>query len=282
MKITFFGYDFSAGILRRMIADGHEIIQIFSFETDNIFSFNQEIENIAAQLNVPYSLTPVTPEQIEQAITGGTECFVAAGYPYKIPPIDTKRAYAINLHPTLLPHGRGIMPMPSLFLKYPQHSGITIHKLSEGFDEGDILQQMAVPITDHDDIEILSARVAMKSPDMIASVLANLENYWANAKPQPKDQGGWWKAPTEEERTLNWNSTTKQITTMIRAFGRYGMLANIDGQKWAVFESKAWTEDHNHPAGTVICRLSREYVIALLDGYIILKQFQPIQPPEAS
>ena len=47
MKIVFFGYDFSADVLKRLVEDGHETLSVFSFETDNVFSFNARLEELA-------------------------------------------------------------------------------------------------------------------------------------------------------------------------------------------------------------------------------------------
>ena len=47
----------------------------------------------------------------------------------------------VNIHPALPPKGRGAWPMPVTLLEGLRESGITIHKMTDGFDEGDILPQ---------------------------------------------------------------------------------------------------------------------------------------------
>jgi methionyl-tRNA formyltransferase len=50
----------------------------------------------------------------------------------------------VNLHPALLPHYRGPHPFHRLVVdgQHAIHGGVTLHKMSEAFDEGDILAQV--------------------------------------------------------------------------------------------------------------------------------------------
>lgn len=79
----------------------------------------------------------------------------------------------VNIHPSLLPEGRGAWPMPVTLLKGLRESGITIHKITEGFDEGDILLQKAVPVMPADTLQILTARLQTLLPDMMAELASD-------------------------------------------------------------------------------------------------------------
>lgn len=276
MKIVFFGYDFSADILKRLREDGHEILSVFSFETDNVFSFNTRLEELAKELAAPFEVAPITPEQVAELISQGAQCFISAGYPCKIPPIDESRAYGLNLHPTLLPEGRGFMPMPRLIMAHPEACGITIHKLAQEYDRGDILYQEAIKMLPDEDIETLSARMVMRAPHIVSEVVSGIENLWEKAKPQTK-KGSWWNAVPDSARTFDWTKTAEETDKMIRAFSRYGMLADFDGRRWSVFQAKSWKEDHDFKPGDIACCLSREVVLAIADGFVVLKEFYPLE-----
>lgn len=273
MKIVFFGYDYSIPVLRRVLDDGHEVMAIVTFENDHGAPTHLVICEAAKQLGVPLHIGKISAEQMDTYVEQGAELFLSAGFRYKIPVVDESKAYAINVHPTLLPQGRGLMPMPKLFLEHPDSSGITVHKLSEGFDEGDILLQEALPISPQDDIATLSARFALKSPDLVSEVLSNIEHYWNNATPQG-DAGSWWEPPVHEDRIFDWSKDVAATARMIQAFGRFGMIAEFDGYRWVVLDASAWEDSHDYKPGSVVLRLSNESVIALSDGYVMLKQFQ--------
>ena len=275
MKLVFFGYDFSLDIARRLLNDGHHILKIFSFETDNQYAFNNRLQELADINQIPFSTEKVTPQDIKTLISAGCECFFSSGYLYRIPEIDEICAYGINLHPTMLPIGRGPMVMPRLLLEHKDKCGLTIHKLAPEFDTGDILYQEALEMLPDEDIETLSARIAMRAPDLASMILANLDTYWKNATPQDEAESSYWPAHTDEDRTFNWEHSIEKANQIINAFSRYGMLARFDEQLWAVFLAKTWKEKHTHSPGAVVLRLSKEVVIALPDGYIILKEYYP-------
>ncbi|MBN9220396.1 MAG: hypothetical protein J0I79_20810 [Mesorhizobium sp.] len=72
----------------------------------------------------------------------------------------------VNLHPALLPHYRGPNPFHRLAVdgQHAVHGGVTLHRMSAGFDDGDILGQ--VPFGEADwvskQVLIASAAAAMR------------------------------------------------------------------------------------------------------------------------
>ncbi len=274
MKFVYFGYDMMLGAVTRLLEDGHELIGVFSFATDNIFNFNGETLTLADTLGIPAQITPATPEDIQKYIDLGAELFLSIGYPYKIPSIDENKAKAVNIHPSLLPKGRGIMPSPYIIMHHPKAAGITAHKLTENFDAGDILKQIPFTIHDLETVETLAARVAIVLPDMISELLQNLDTYWKNATPQDESQALHFPAPDDTMRTLDWTQPITQIEKTARAFGRYGTIAKIEDQTWLVYHLDVWPEQHNLEPGTITCLLPREIIMAAKDGFVCLKDLQ--------
>ena len=278
MKLVYFGYDFMLGGLRRLLDDGHELAGVFTFECDNIFNFNRETIALAGEHNVKIITSPVQDLHLDHFIEEGAECFLSAGYPHKIPlPAQQEQTYALNLHPSLLPKGRGIMPTPHIIMNHPDAAGLTLHKLSEEFDKGDILTQEALALSDNETVETLSARIALRAPDMLSKIMSDLPNAWANATPQNESIASHFPPPDEQMRTLDWNKSVKDIDKTARAFGRYGSLATFEDQLWVIYALDVWEETHNLKPGTIAGRLSREIIIAAQDGFVCLKDFQNAQ-----
>ncbi len=281
MKIAFLGYDYTLDIAQRLIADRHEIIHIFTFPCDGVFAFNNQISDFARHFAIPISEHKIEWQNINNLIKQGCELFLCAGYPYKIPPIDDK-AFGINLHPSLLPRGRGIMPLPYIIMNDDKAAGFTVHKLTNSFDTGDILYQEAISIDEHTDVETLSAKIAVRAPDIISKIIGDINRYWNNASAQDNENASSYPAPSEKLRTINWDSTAKELRLKGRAFGRFGMLATVknnmgEEQKLAVFNFSTWEEDHNHAAGLLLRSSPREIIVAVKNGYICLKEFQVIE-----
>ncbi len=277
MKFVYFGYDFMIDSVQRLIADGHELVGIFSFECDNVFNFNVKTRALAQKLDIPITLEKPQAEDIVRFLENGAGCFLSGGYMYKIPPIDPEKAYGVNVHPSLLPKGRGIMPTPYIILNAPEAAGFTAHKLTMDMDGGDILRQVPLPLSERETVETYSARIAMAGPDFLSNLFEDLEYCWANAKPQDEESATYFPPPTDHMRLLDWNADVETIDRTARAFGRYGSLAHLENQLYVVYGCDVWEERHDHPPGSIIARLSRELVIAASNGYACLKDFHPVQ-----
>lgn len=76
------------------------------------------------------------------------DLIVASCFPWRVPPaiLGLPRWGCLNVHPSLLPAGRGPDPVSEAFQRGETMTGVTIHLMDEGFDTGPIVVQEAVPI----------------------------------------------------------------------------------------------------------------------------------------
>ena len=274
MKCVYFGYDFMLPSIFRLLDLGHELHGIMSFECDNVFNFNQGCQNLCAELKIPFILSPVTASHIESFLEDGTELFISGGYPHKIPPINEEKARAINIHPTFLPYGRGIMPIPKIIKEnIEKAAGFTAHKMTQKFDGGDILLQHKIGISKRESVESYLAKIAMRAPKMLEDLAANLDDYWENAPPQNESEASVFKLPSDQDRLLNWNKSVSDIDAVARAFGRFGSLAKLGDQILVVYAIDFWEEQHALAPGSIACQTNREITVAASNGFICIKDF---------
>jgi methionyl-tRNA formyltransferase len=99
------------------------------------------------------------------------------------------RLGAWNLHKSYLPHYRGIAPSFYALLNGEKRVGATLHKLAKGFDTGDIVRQVEVPIEAGDTVYSLNQKTSEAGGRMMAQVLEEAEAKFPVATPQPA--GEW-------------------------------------------------------------------------------------------
>lgn len=276
MKFVFFGYDFSLPTLQRLLDDGHELVSVFTFECDNLFNFNRDIIKLAQSLNVPFTTARPQAKDIAFFINEGAQAFVSCGYSYKVPPIDETKAYGINIHPSMLPRGRGAMPAPHIIMNEPEIAGFTIHKLTPDFDAGDILYQEQISLGAQDTIDSYIAALQTHTPDAASKIMTDLSAYWNAAKPQDENQASHIPEPNTEMRIISWEETLEQIDRRARAFGSFGSLADINGQRYAFFAHEISAHEHEHAAGSVLSKTDDEIKIAAKGGVITLTKFMAL------
>ncbi len=66
---------------------------------------------------------------------------ILAGFMRILTPIFTENIKAINIHPSLLPLFKGANAIEKSYLSNMKIAGVTIHKVSSGVDEGEIIDQ---------------------------------------------------------------------------------------------------------------------------------------------
>jgi len=282
MKFVYIGYDFMLDAVHQLIAQGHELVGVCSFPCDNRFIFNVQTEALCEVMQIDFIVDPLRDVHIKDFVDQGAECFLSAGYPHKIPAmfddsIEGKKIYALNVHPTLLPLGRSVLPAPHVLLNHPEASGVTIHKLAERLDAGDIIAQEPLPIHEGESVETLSARIVLKARSLLTGIFEDIDKLYQNAVPQDDDKATHWEVPTDVMRTLDWNKPVKQIQKIQRAFGYYGSLAFFNNEAWHVFDADVWEEEHDHNVGDVVANLGAQLVIAASDGFVCLKLIEKLE-----
>jgi methionyl-tRNA formyltransferase len=274
MKFVYCGYDFFWNVLDRMVAGGHELLQLYSFPTDNYYDFNAQVSALAQRAAAPLFLSPITRDSIASLARRDRQLLICATYPYKVPAeVIASFDHAVNIHPSLLPDGRGPWPPPWIILRGLSRSGVTLHKLNDAWDRGDIVLQREVAVSPEETLESLSAKFQLAAGNLIEDYLRDPVAAERNATPQ--GTGSYWARPTQAERTLQWDGDVRSIHTVVRAFGKFESFAWIEGRRYLVRDVTVWREQHAHAPGTVVHRMNREMVIAARDGYVCLRDFNP-------
>lgn len=109
------------------------------------------------------------------------DIIVLAGYLKKIPdPVVHKyRGKIINIHPSLLPeyggkYWYGIRVHQAVIANKDKESGCTVHYVSEIYDDGPIIAQAIVPVSDDDTAESLSKKVLKEEHKLYPKVVKQL------------------------------------------------------------------------------------------------------------
>ena len=84
------------------------------------------------------------------------------------------RGRMVNIHPSLLPNFKGLDTHRRALEAGVKEHGCTVHWVSEGVDEGDIIRQEKVPIYSEDNEESLAARVLVEEHRLYPNILKKL------------------------------------------------------------------------------------------------------------
>src|SRR4029453_17955882 len=116
MKVALFGTDFFANCFELLEAYGHQVCAVFSQPCDGLFSFNDRVRRIAERWALVLRLDAATAHDIAALANSGCDLVVSGFYAHRIPIEHAPELLAVNIHPTLLPWGRGPWPLPHVIL----------------------------------------------------------------------------------------------------------------------------------------------------------------------
>jgi methionyl-tRNA formyltransferase len=235
-----------------------------------------------AELGV--SLNGLSPEKIttspikkadiiDLAKQGVTRLYVG-GYPYKIPSNWPEHLeMAVNIHPSLLPEGRGPTAEPHLILNSANTSGVTLHKISPNWDGGDIISQGSFGISNHDTSISLLFKSRLLALEMIKNFETNSLAMWQAAQAQTEVLP-YWPRHSLAEKTIDWNWTVEYLLKHTRAFSNLGAPAVINGTPLQVLALSGWQQQHEHATGLVLdYYLGGEMLLSVKDGFIVVEAY---------
>ena len=162
----------------------------------------------------------------------------SASFPTKIPADFCKNAAlgAVNIHTSLLPEGRGSHPLNWALLWGKEKTGITIHKITDTYDAGDICCQQEVPIFETDTIVELRARVEQMFPNVVASFFDDPERFISQAWQQNQAHASYAQKRMPEDGEVNWDASEREIFDFVRAHHPtdYPAFTYVDGERMEV------------------------------------------------
>lgn len=265
MRIAYFGYDFFIDALEGLLQDGHELVHVQTYNTDGKFTNrNERTLALASRLGVPVGWGKTGCSEL-QAME--VDAVLVMAFKYRVPVVEGKRM--VNLHPVLLPEGRGEFPLPWLILHHPEHSGLTLHRITDKMDEGPILAQAPVPVSEEESLDTLCAKMRLAAVEFMRTALRDFDVLWDKAT-LPENEGSYWEA-TETDWRLPWSEGYQRVIQTVRAFGVYESEAIVDGEAWSVTDAAAWKVDHSYEPGSLVHTLPNGIVVAASDGLVLLR-----------
>lgn len=265
VRIAYFGTDGMAACAEALLSAGHTIAIVFTRRDRGA-----RMRALAARRGTPVCLRPVTRRDVERLPTYGVDLLVCAGYPQRIPVKGDVGVRALNIHPSLLPVGRGPWPYPHVILRCLTETGVTVHEMDAEFDTGPVIHQVRIPVWPDERLESLRTRSRAAAVSALLEVMDDFELLWRTRCPQPAGSGSWWAWPTAQERTLDWAAGVADADRVARAFGSSGIDAWIAGRRVVTSGLYAWREDHGRKPGDLLLPGQEAPIVAVRDGWVCL------------
>ena len=274
---------FAAASLKKLIDEGHEIPLVVT-QPDRRGNRNRMILSDVKQMALDHGLETAQPIRIKdepdlmerlEAIRPDMIAVAAFGQILPKRVLDIPRLGCINVHGSLLPKLRGASPMQSAILEGLDETGVTIMRMDEGLDTGDMISKVKVDIRGMDITEV-SAVLAESGADLLAMTIPAIENGTAAYKPQKEGEASYTGLIKKSDGYTDFAESAVQIERKIRAYADWpSCYTYLDGGlQLKLFRAEALPgEGVLYAPGTVSAVDKNSYTISCLEGSLrILEQ----------
>ena len=288
MRVVFMGTpDFAVGTLEALIAEGHEIRAVVT-QPDKPKGRGKTlmptpVKEVALKHEIPV-LQPVKvrePEFVEQLRTMEPDVIVVAAFGQisSRDLLELPKYGCINVHASLLPAYRGAAPIQWAVINGDRESGVTIMRMNEGLDTGDMIDKVVVPLAEDETGGSLFEKLSHAGARLCVKVLEDLEAGRAVCTPQPEESTTAYAAMiTKKMGEICWQRPAEEIEQLIRGLNpwpsAYTYLDNKSLKLWKATVEKAEEETENAVPGQVIRADKNGLCICTGDGILNVLELQ--------
>jgi methionyl-tRNA formyltransferase len=193
----------------------------------------------AAGARLPMVAARSVAEAAARIAADAPDAVVAACFPWRLPAGVLARSPGprlgfLNVHPSLLPRGRGPEPVFWTLRRGERETGATVHLMDEGLDTGPILAQASIPVPDDPrapelerDLMALGGRLLVEAlPKLAAGALRPVPQPADGATHAPLSSPADWLLPTTLPAAWAWRfaNAVAPLAGPLAAQGPFGTL----------------------------------------------------------
>jgi methionyl-tRNA formyltransferase len=238
MNIVFFGTsEFALTILRKLIDSRHKVLTVVT-QPDRQKGRALKVMPAPTKVLAETKGIPVyqpnnasSKDSIDRLKKLNADLFVvvAFGQILKKEVLDLPKICSVNVHGSLLPNYRGAAPTNWTIMNGEKTSGVTIIRMNERMDEGDIILKKEVTIDQEDTNITLSEKLSDLGAEALIEAVGLLESGKATFTKQDGSNATYAPKLKKEDGLIDWNEPALKIHNNVRgllpwpgAFTRYG------------------------------------------------------------
>ena len=282
MKIVFMGTPaLAARSLQKLIDEGYDIPLVVT-QPDRKGNRNKMILSEVKKLAVENGMETAQParirkdpELIERIREIAPDMIVVAAFGQILPKsvLDIPRLGCINVHGSILPRHRGASPMQAAILEGDEESGITIMRMAEGLDTGDMISKRVCDIKGKDINEVTDI-LAEAGAELLAETIPHIADGSAVYEVQDESMATYAGMISKADGFTDFNEPAVMIERKIRAFCDWpACYSYLDGQQVKFYKAEVLDEEPDGEPATVSCTDKKSYTVNCGSGKLrILEQ----------
>lgn len=263
MRVVFMGTpDFAVGTLEAIVAAGHEVVGVVTQpdkpqgRSKSLVPTPVKAAALAHGLNV-YQPTRIRNEEAVATVRAmEPDVIVVVAFGQIIPKeiLDMAPHGCINVHASLLPAYRGAAPIQWAVLNGEKETGVTIMRMDEGLDTGDVIAKVIVPLDEKETSESLFDKLSAAGAKLLAETLPSIGDGTAVYEKQPEESPTAYAGMIKKQMGLiDWNRSAVEIERWVRGMNSWpSAYTKLDGKTLKIWSSHIEDEKQTGEAGKVL------------------------------
>ena len=252
MKIVFMGTpEFAVPSLQALIDAGHEI-QLVVTQPDKRGNRGKVIPSPVKALAIENNLEVQQPvrirkdeEFIQNLADLAPDMIVVAAFGQILPKsvLDIPEYGCINVHGSLLPQLRGAAPMQAAVRDGLKETGVTIMKMAEGLDTGDMISKAVCSIEGMDYLQV-GELLAKEGAKLLVDTIPQIADGTAVYIPQKDEESSYAAMIKKTDGMTDFNEGADSLECKIRAYIEWPTLYSyLDGLQVKFYRAEALMDE---------------------------------------
>lgn len=284
MKIVYMGTpDFAVGPLESIIEAGHEVILVVTQPDREKGRGKEVVFSPVKECAVAHNIPVFQPEKIKKAEEVEflkqyeADVFVVAAFGQILSKeiLDMPRLGCVNIHASLLPKYRGAAPIQWAVIDGEEKTGVTIMRMDEGLDTGDILLQEEIILDAKETGESLFDRLAVLGSNTIVKALELMEKGELTPVPQDHDKSTYAKMLNKKMGVIDFNNSAVVIERLVRGLNSWpSAYTYINGKTLKIWEAEVISDALEGQNGQVVKVSKDSFFVKCAEGMLEIMSLQ--------
>jgi len=204
--------------------------------------------------------------------------FISLEFADLLNPNKFKSNYLFNMHFSLLPQYKGMYTSAMPLINGENNTGVTIHKIDEGIDTGDIIDQISFKINLKDNAKTLYFKYLEYGKKLFVRNIEQIIKKQYSSQKQSNEKSSYYSKSSIDYSNLkiDLRKTAYEVHNNFRAltFREYQMPVF---NSWNILETKITYEKSKEKPGTILEENEEYFKISTIDyNLILIKDYYPI------
>lgn len=263
MRVVFMGTpDFAVGTLEKLVEAGHEVVGVVT-QPDKpkgrgkAMQFTPVKEAALKHDLTVYQPRRVREEEFQEILKElAPEAIIVVAFGQIIPKsvLELPKYGCINVHASLLPKYRGAAPIQWAVIDGEKTAGVTIMKMDEGLDTGDMYAVAEIPLAEDETGGSLFDKLSELGAQLLVDSLPKIAAGELTPVKQPAESpNDYARMITKEDGRMDWTRPAEELERKIRGVIPWpGAFSRLNDKTLKIWKVEILDEDSEMEPGQVV------------------------------